>query len=79
KKYTPCFLSPTTFPAFLFCLSGNNCYIYAMALAFIRPFIKRIVIGINLLVIFIYLLGCLSPWVNPVYFTPISFIAITMP
>lgn len=50
-----------------------------MALAFIRPFIKRIVIGINLLVIFIYLLGCLSPWVNPIYFTPISFIAITMP
>ncbi|MDE3126211.1 MAG: endonuclease/exonuclease/phosphatase family protein [Bacteroidota bacterium] len=50
-----------------------------MALAFIRPFLKRIVIGINLLIIFIYLLGCLSPWINPVYFTPISFIAILMP
>ena len=50
-----------------------------MALAFIRPFIKRVVIGINLLIIFIYLLGCLSPWIDPTYFTPISFIAILMP
>jgi endonuclease/exonuclease/phosphatase family metal-dependent hydrolase len=44
-----------------------------------RKFVKIFFIVINFLVVILFLLGCLSPWLNPEKFGWIGFIGIAMP